>query len=85
MIPAVPRIAVPPIQVSRPLLFGLVAVGALGAVTLDPRRRDARCPAFLLRRGFRRRGRLGLHRVIHEACRRGTGFGPARAGGSAAM
>ena len=36
MIPAVPRIAVPPIEVSRPLLFGLVAVGASGAVTLDP-------------------------------------------------
>ena len=36
MIPAVPRIAVPPIQVSRPLLFGLLAVGAIGAVTLDP-------------------------------------------------
>ncbi|MET0620243.1 MAG: hypothetical protein ABW056_08180 [Thermoanaerobaculia bacterium] len=28
--------AVPPVVVSRPLLFGLVAVGALGAVTLDP-------------------------------------------------
>lgn len=36
MIPAVPPIAVPPIVVSRPLLFGLVAVGAIGAVTLDP-------------------------------------------------
>ena len=36
MIPAVPPIAVPPIVVSRPLLFGLVAVGAVGAVTLDP-------------------------------------------------
>ena len=35
MIPAVPPIAVPPIVVSRPLLFGLVAVGAIGAVTLD--------------------------------------------------
>ncbi len=31
MIPAVPAIAV-----SRPLLFGLLAVGALGAVTLEP-------------------------------------------------
>jgi len=28
--------AVPPIAVSRPLLFGLLAVGAIGAVTLDP-------------------------------------------------
>ena len=36
MIPAVPPIAVPPIVVSRPLLVGLVAVGAIGAVTLDP-------------------------------------------------
>ena len=36
MIPAVPPIAVPPIEVSRPLLFGLLAVGAIGAVTLDP-------------------------------------------------
>ena len=36
MIPAVPPIAVPPVVVSRPLLFGLVAVGAIGAVTLDP-------------------------------------------------
>ena len=35
MIPAVPPIAVPPIVVSRPLLFGMVAVGAIGAVTLD--------------------------------------------------
>jgi hypothetical protein len=36
MIPAVPRIAVPPIEVSRPLLFGLLAVGAVGAVVLEP-------------------------------------------------
>jgi hypothetical protein len=36
MIPAVPRIAVPPIAVSRPLLFGLLAVGAVGAVALEP-------------------------------------------------
>jgi hypothetical protein len=28
--------AVPPIAVSRPLLFGLLAVGAIGAVTLEP-------------------------------------------------
>jgi hypothetical protein len=28
--------AVPPIAVSRPLLFGLLAVGAVGAVTLEP-------------------------------------------------
>ena len=31
-----PPIAIPPIAVSRPLLFGLLAVGAVGAVTLDP-------------------------------------------------
>lgn len=30
----IPR--VPPIPVSRPLLFGLLAAGALGAVTLEP-------------------------------------------------
>jgi hypothetical protein len=36
MIPAVTRISVPPIAVSRPLLFGLLAVGAIGAVALDP-------------------------------------------------
>jgi hypothetical protein len=36
MIPGVPPLAVPPIEVSRPLLFGLLAVGAVGAVTLDP-------------------------------------------------
>jgi hypothetical protein len=36
MIPAVSPLAVPPIEVSRPLLFGLLAVGAVGAVTLDP-------------------------------------------------
>ena len=36
MIPAVPPIAVPPVAVSRPLLFGLLAVGAIGAVALDP-------------------------------------------------
>jgi hypothetical protein len=28
--------AVPPIAVSRPLLFGLLAVGAVGAVALEP-------------------------------------------------
>lgn len=28
--------AVPPIAVSRPLLFGLLAVGAIGAVALEP-------------------------------------------------
>jgi hypothetical protein len=28
--------AVPPIAVSRPLLFGLLAAGALGAVVLEP-------------------------------------------------
>ncbi len=28
--------AVPPIAVSRPLLFGLLAVGAVGAVVLEP-------------------------------------------------
>lgn len=28
--------AVPPIVVSRPLLFGLLAVGAIGAVALEP-------------------------------------------------
>jgi hypothetical protein len=28
--------AVPPLAVSRPLLFGLLAVGAVGAVTLEP-------------------------------------------------
>jgi hypothetical protein len=28
--------AVPPISVSRPLLFGLLAVGAVGAVVLEP-------------------------------------------------
>jgi hypothetical protein len=32
----VPPIAIPPITVSRPLLFGLLAVGAVGAVTLEP-------------------------------------------------
>ena len=31
-----PPIAIPPITVSRPLLFGLLAVGAVGAVTLEP-------------------------------------------------
>ena len=36
MIPAVPRLAVPPVEVSRPLLFGLLAVGAVGAVALEP-------------------------------------------------
>jgi hypothetical protein len=36
MIPAVPRIAVPPVEVSRPLLFGLLAAGAVGAVALEP-------------------------------------------------
>ena len=36
MIPAVPPLAIPPIEVSRPLLFGLLAVGAVGAVTLEP-------------------------------------------------
>ena len=36
MIPAVSRIAVAPIEVSRPLLFGLLAVGAVGAVVLEP-------------------------------------------------
>jgi len=28
--------AVPPIAVSRPLLFGLLAAGAIGAVALEP-------------------------------------------------
>ena len=36
MIPAVPRLAIPPVEVSRPLLFGLLAVGAVGAVVLEP-------------------------------------------------
>ena len=36
MIPAVSRYAVPPVEVSRPLLFGLLAVGAVGAVVLEP-------------------------------------------------